>query len=176
LTLPFEKSFFSGGSNGMRAWQARTLGPGSSRDTLAVQTFNNIGDIKLEGNFEYRFKMTQMFNWALFLDVGNIWLLRPDAIRPGADFKADRFVSEIAFSGGLGLRLDFDIFLVRFDFGLKLKDPAKVPGERWIGQPKDEYIAYQDEYIAYLRRFDDDIRSVPLASNVVFNLGIGFPF
>lgn len=169
LTLPFEKSFFSGGSNGMRAWQARTLGPGSSRDSLAVQTFNNIGEIKLEGNFEYRFKMTQMFNWALFMDVGNIWLLNPDPIRVGADFKWDRFVSEIAISGGIGLRLDFDIFLVRFDLGLKLKDPAKVPGERWIGQPKDEYISY-------LKTFDDDIRRVPVASNVVFNLGIGFPF
>jgi len=168
-TLPFEKSFFSGGSNGMRAWQARTLGPGSSRDTLAVQTFNNIGEIKLEGNFEYRFKMTQMLNWALFVDAGNIWLLNPDPIRPGADFSAKRFASEIAISGGLGLRLDFDIFLVRFDFGLKLKDPAKVPGERWIGQPKDEYLTY-------LRRFDSDITRVPLASNVVFNLGIGFPF
>jgi len=177
-TLPFEKSFFSGGSNGMRAWQARTLGPGSSRDTLAVQTFNNIGEIKLEGNFEYRFKMTQMFNWALFVDVGNIWLLNPHPIRPGADFSGDRFVSEIAVSGGLGLRLDFDIFLVRFDFGFKLKDPdfgfklkdpAKVPGERWIGQPKDEYITY-------LRRFDSDISRVPFASNVVFNLGINYPF
>lgn len=168
-TLPFEKSFFSGGSNGMRAWQARTLGPGSSRDTLAVQTFNNIGEIKLEGNFEYRFKMTQMLNWALFVDAGNIWLLNPDPIRPGADFSSERFLSEIALSGGLGLRLDFDIFLVRFDLGLKLKDPAKVPGERWIGQPKDEYIAF-------LQRFDPTIKNVPLTSNVVFNLGIGFPF
>ncbi len=168
-TLPFEKSFFSGGSNGMRGWQARTLGPGSSRDSLAVQTFNNIGELKLEGNFEYRFKMTKMFNWALFVDAGNIWLLNPDPIRPGADFEWDRFVSEIAISGGLGLRLDFDIFLVRLDLGLKLKDPAKVPGERWIGQPKDEYILY-------LRTFDDDIRRVPLPSALVFNLGIGFPF
>ncbi len=169
LALPFEKSFFSGGSNGMRAWQARTLGPGSSRDSLAVRSFNNIGAIKLEGNFEYRLKMTQMFNWAFFMDVGNIWQLKADPKRPGAEFNWERFVSEIAISGGFGLRLDFDIFLVRLDIGIKLKDPAKVPGERWIGQPKDEYIAY-------LRRFDDDVRKVPVASNVVWNLGIGFPF
>lgn len=168
-TLPFEKSFFSGGSNGMRAWQARTLGPGSSRDSLAVQTFNNIGELKLEGNFEYRFKMTKMFNWALFMDAGNIWLLNPDPIRKGADFQWDRFVSEIAVSGGLGLRLDFDIFLVRIDLGVKFKDPAKVPGERWLWQPKDEYIGY-------LRGFDSDIRRVPIANNAVINLGIGFPF
>lgn len=167
--LPFERSFFSGGSNGMRAWQARTLGPGSSRDTLAVQTFNNIGDIKLEGNFEYRFKITKMVNWALFMDAGNIWLLRPDATRPGGEFKADRFLSEIAINSGIGLRLDFDIFLVRFDLGIKLKDPAKIQGERWIGQPKNEYLSY-------LRRFDSDIRRVPMASNTVINLGIGFPF
>jgi len=169
-SLPFEKSFFSGGSNGIRAWQARTLGPGSWRSDETIKTFNNIGEVKLEGNFEYRFKMTEMLNWALFYDAGNIWLLKPNEAKPGADFKSDRFLSEVAMGGGIGLRLNFDFFLVRFDFGLQLKDPSKVPGERWLWQPKTEYINHiQDE-------IDSNITRIPLRSITMFNLGIGFPF
>ncbi|MFM9985748.1 MAG: BamA/TamA family outer membrane protein [Flavobacteriales bacterium] len=167
--LPFEKSFFSGGSNGMRAWQARTLGPGSSRDSSVVRTFNNIGEVKLEGNFEYRFKMTRMLNWAIFIDAGNIWLNQPSLDKVGADFTSKRFVSEIAIGSGIGLRLDFDIFLVRFDLGIKLKDPSKVPGERWSWQPKNEYLSY-------LQSINSEITKIPTSSNVVLNLGIGFPF
>lgn len=169
VTLPFEKSFFSGGSNGVRAWQARTLGPGSYRNPDDPQTFNNIGEIKLEGNIEYRFKLTKMFNWAFFVDAGNIWLIDQDDLRPGAEFTADRFMSEIAIGGGLGLRLDFDFFIVRIDGGLQLKDPAKVQGERWIWQPKNEYLMY-------LASTGNAVNKIPLRSNMVFNLGIGFPF
>lgn len=167
--LPFEKSFFSGGSNGMRAWQARTLGPGSSRDSTLIRTFNNIGEVKLEGNFEYRFKMTKMLNWALFVDAGNIWLNDPSLDKVGADFTPRRFVSEIAIGSGIGLRLDFEIFLVRFDLGIKMKDPSKIPGERWSWQPKTEYLSY-------LQSIDPTITRIPTSSNVVLNLGIGFPF
>ena len=169
ITLPFEKSFFSGGANGLRAWQARTLGPGSSRDALLPQTFNNIGELKLEGNVEYRFKFTQMLNWAFFADAGNIWLLNEDSNRQGADFKSDRFLSEIAIGGGFGLRVDFDFFLVRLDVGVQLKDPAKVPGERWLWQPKDEYLAY-------LASTGNPVDRLKLRNSTVFNLGIGFPF
>jgi hypothetical protein len=169
ITLPFEKSFFSGGANGLRAWQARTLGPGSSRDALLPQTFNNIGEVKLEGNVEYRFKFTQMLNWAFFADAGNIWLLNEDSNRQGADFKSDRFLSEIAIGGGFGLRVDFDFFLVRLDVGVQLKDPAKVPGERWLWQPKDEYLAY-------LASTGNPVDRLKLRNSTVFNLGIGFPF
>jgi Omp85 superfamily domain len=168
--LPFEKSFFSGGSNGIRAWQARTLGPGSWRSDQSLKTYNNIGELKLEGNFEYRFKMTNMLNWALFYDAGNIWLLRPNAAKPGADFSGERFLSEVAMGGGIGLRLNFDFFLVRFDFGLQLKDPSKVIGERWLWQPKTEYLQHVQENI------DATIQNVPLRSITMFNLGIGFPF
>jgi outer membrane protein assembly factor BamA len=169
ITLPFEKSFFSGGANGLRAWQARTLGPGSSRDPLLPQTFNNIGELKLEGNIEYRFKFTPMLNWAFFADAGNIWLLKEDSNRKGADFNGDRFVSEIAIGGGFGLRVDFDYFLVRLDVGVQLKDPAKVQGERWLWQPKEEYIAY-------LASTGNAVDRLKLRNNTVFNLGIGFPF
>jgi outer membrane protein assembly factor BamA len=169
ITLPFEKSFFSGGANGLRAWQARTLGPGSSRDALLPQTFNNIGEIKLEGNLEYRFKFTKMLNWAFFADAGNIWLMNEDSNRKGADFKADRFMSEIAIGGGFGVRVDFDYFLVRLDVGVQLKDPAKVQGERWLWQPKDEYLDY-------LTSTGNSIDRIKIRNNTVFNLGIGFPF
>ena len=169
ITLPFEKSFFSGGANGLRAWQARTLGPGSSRDAQLPQTFNNIGEVKLEGNFEYRFKFTQMLNWAFFVDAGNIWFLNEDPKRKGADFKADRFLGEIAIGGGFGLRIDFDYFLVRLDVGIQLKDPAKVEGERWMWQPKDEYLAY-------LASTGNAVDRLKLRNSSVFNLGIGFPF
>jgi outer membrane protein assembly factor BamA len=169
ITLPFEKSFFSGGANGLRAWQARTLGPGSSRDALLPETFNNIGELKLEGNVEYRFKFTHMFNWAFFVDAGNIWLLNEDTNRKGADFKGDRFLGEIAIGGGFGLRFDFDYFLVRLDVGVQLKDPAKVQGERWMWQPKDEYLAY-------LASTGNPVDRLKLRNNTVFNLGIGFPF
>ena len=93
--LPFEESFFAGGANGIRAWQARTLGPGSYRDTTDIKTFNNIGDVKIEMNFEYRFKLTQMFQAAFFVDAGNIWLLNEDPTRPGAEFKSDKFLDEL---------------------------------------------------------------------------------
>ncbi len=169
VVLPFEKSFFSGGSNGLRAWQARTLGPGSYRNPDDPQTFNNIGEIKLEANFEYRFKLTKMFNWALFMDAGNIWLINKDNVRPGASFATDRFMSEIAIGGGIGMRLDFDFFLVRLDLGLQLKDPAKIQGERWLWQPKEEFKSY-------LASTNNPVDRIPFSSNLVFNLGIGFPF
>jgi outer membrane protein assembly factor BamA len=110
-----------------------------------------------------------MFNWGLFVDAGNIWLIHPDINRPGADFKGDRFLSEVALGGGIGVRLDFEFFLVRLDLGLQLKDPAKVQGERWLWQPKDEYLTY-------LALTGNPASRVPLQSSLVFNLGIGFPF
>lgn len=169
VALPFEKSFFSGGANGMRAWQARTLGPGSFRDSQNAETFNNIGELKLEGNAEYRFEFTDMFNLALFADAGNIWLLHPDEGRPFSEFNGKRFYKEIAFGGGLGARLNFDFFLVRLDLGVQLKDPAKVEGERWLWQPKSEYVSY-------LRSVGFNEDKIPFRSNLVLNLGIGLPF
>lgn len=168
LVLPFEKSFFAGGANGIRAWQARTLGPGAYQDPSAIETFNNIGDFRLEGSIEYRFKFTSVLELALFADAGNVWLLRPDDLRPGADLNGSRFASEIAVGSGLGVRLDFEFFLLRFDFGLQLKDPAKVPGERWLWEPKDQYRQFLEEFVPA-----SDVRiGVPIQ----FNLGIGYPF
>jgi len=168
--LPFEKSFFSGGSIGVRAWKARTLGPGAYRDPNYAVTFNNIGEIKLEANLEYRFSLTKMLKGAWFVDAGNIWLFEEDEVRPGSAFNSKTFLSEIAIGAGLGARLDFDFFIFRFDLGMQLKDPQKVPGERWIGQPKGEY----NEYLRQITPMGQTAsRYFPGLS---LHLGIGYPF
>jgi outer membrane protein assembly factor BamA len=166
-SLPFEKSYFSGGANGLRAWQARTLGPGSFRDTSVVRSFNNIGDIKLEFNAEYRFKITHMFQAAFFIDAGNIWLANVDNSRPNAEFNKNRFFKEFAVGTGAGLRFDFDFFIVRMDVGIPLRDPLKVNGEKWLWQGKEEYNA-----------FLSDVNNAPSTFRLqpVLNLGLGFPF
>jgi len=166
-SLPFEKSYFSGGANGLRAWQARTLGPGSFRDTTLVRSFNNIGDIKLEFNAEYRFNITHMFQAALFVDAGNIWLANKDNSRPNAEFDKNRFYKEFALGTGVGLRFDFDFFIVRMDVGIPLRDPLKVDGEKWLWQGKDEYNAF-------LTNVNNSPSSFKLQP--VLNLGLGFPF
>lgn len=152
--LPFEKSFFSGGANGMRAWRARTLGPGSFRDPN--RRFDKIGDIHLEGNLEYRFDIVGSFEGALFIDAGNIWQLRADSLRPGGNFDPNRFVSEIALGTGVGVRYDLDFFIIRFDFAIPFKNPAMDIGRRFIWQATPE--VRKDFY------------------RLQFNLGIGYPF
>lgn len=167
--LPFEESFFAGGANGIRAWQARSLGPGSYRDPSAVVTYNSIGEFKIESSLEYRFDITPMFEGAFFFDAGNIWLLQNDDTRPGGQFKFKNLGRELAVGGGAGLRLDFDFFLVRFDFGVQLKDPAKKAGEQWFFQPKDEYLDFSD-------RFYEEGENPGYRPVWNFNLGIGYPF
>jgi outer membrane protein assembly factor BamA len=166
-SLPFEKSYFSGGANGLRAWQARTLGPGSFRDTTLVRSFNNIGDIKLEFNAEYRFKITHMFQAAFFVDAGNIWLANKDNSRPNAEFDKSRFYKEFALGTGVGLRFDFDFFIVRMDVGIPLRDPLKIDGEKWLWQGKDEY----NEFLTNVNNSPSSFKLQP-----VLNLGLGFPF
>lgn len=166
--LPFEESFFVGGANSIRAWKSRTLGPGSYRDpNTSALTFNSIGEILIETNMEYRFGFTDMVKGAFFIDVGNIWLTPSSAEDEQSAFSKD-FLSELAVGAGLGIRLDFDFFLFRLDFGLQLKDPSMDKGERWMWQDKD---AYYD----YLLTLDN-----PLPERVApgwnFNLGIGYPF
>lgn len=128
--LPFEKSYFGGGANDIRAWQARSLGPGSIADSLTQNSLNQIGELKIEGNLEYRFDITKLFEGAAFIDAGNIWLLSSDNERPNAEFKASRFWQDIAIGVGLGLRLDFNFFLIRFDLAAKLKNPASETPEK----------------------------------------------
>jgi hypothetical protein len=161
--LPFESSFFVGGANGLRAWRARSLGPGSYSGPLLA--FDRIGEIRIEANAEYRFKLISFLEGAFFVDVGNIWNRTADPRRPGGEFSTD-FLGELAVGTGVGARFNFDFFIVRFDLGLQTKDPALEPGERWLFQPKDNFEA------------PDPLTGVAATyrPQVNFNLGIGYPF
>lgn len=143
--LPFYKAFFAGGPNSMRGWQIRQLGLGSSKFYSQPQPGNQkpdrFGDVQLEGNIEYRFPLGTLFGVklksALYADAGNIWnrhlndsLYGQDK---GSDFKFGRFYTELAVDAGTGLRLDFDYFLIRFDWAYKLKDPQRLEdSEKWF--------------------------------------------
>ncbi len=165
-SLPFERSFFSGGANGIRAWQARTLGPGSY-STNGTYNFDQFGDGQLEGNIEYRFKMIKQLNGALFVDAGNTWLRQPDAGRPGGDFSLNRFYKEIAVGSGIGIRADFNFFIIRFDIGIKVRDPQFEESKRWVVQ----------NY--FNRQWRTDFFESHNGQNyhfLAFNIGIGYPF
>ena len=164
--LPFERSFYSGGANGIRAWQARTLGPGSYNDGEEI-SFGQIGDGQIEANFEYRFKMFKMLKGAIFIDAGNTWLQKKDPGRTGGDFQFDRFSKEIAIGSGVGVRADFNFFIIRFDVGLKVRDPKLDENKRWVIQnllDAEWKRVYRAEHSN--RKYDF----------FTFNLGIGYPF
>jgi outer membrane protein assembly factor BamA len=165
-SLPFERSFFSGGANGIRAWQSRTLGPGSYDDKGEL-AFSQIGDGQLEGNVEYRFPLFKMLKGAIFMDAGNTWLSRKNTSKPGADFQLDRFYKEIAIGSGVGLRGDFSFFIIRLDIGLKLRDPKFAEDKRWV----IENLGNAEWKRTY--KLTNNDRSYNFFT---FNLGIGYPF
>ena len=123
--LPFEKRFFSGGANSVRGWSVRSLGPGKfvGKDGR-IDFINQTGDMKLDLNMEYRAKLFWKFSGALFIDAGNIWTLRDYEDQPGGKFEFSEFFNQIAASYGLGIRMNFDFFIVRFDMGMKAVNPA----------------------------------------------------
>jgi outer membrane protein assembly factor BamA len=128
--IPFERRYFSGGANSVRGWAVRSLGPGSMpKDSASFAT--QAGDIRLDVNLEYRTKLFWKFELAAFVDAGNIWTIRSYPDQRGGEFDFKKFYKEIAFSYGLGLRLDFDFFLIRFDTGLKAYDPQAEGAHRW---------------------------------------------
>lgn len=151
-SLPFEKMYFSGGANSIRAWNVRDLGPGSYSGGSRTRFPNQTGDIKLEANIEYRFKMFWVIEGALFIDAGNVWNLNSDEFEGGL-FRKDQFYKEFAVGSGIGARFDFSFFIFRLDLGLKLRNPARIDGERWI--PMQDLT------------WNDD---------VTINIGIGYPF
>jgi outer membrane protein assembly factor BamA len=151
LSLPFDKAFFVGGANDIRAWQARSLGPGSYDDPGDIE---NGGDIKIVSNIEYRASLFKVLEAAAFVDAGNVWLLNDKATSlEGALFDSKKFLKEIAVGVGLGLRFNFNFFIIRTDFGVKMIDPAIQEPSRW------EYAH---------KKF--------VIGQVVPNLAIGYPF
>lgn len=149
--LPYEQSFFSGGPNSVRAWRARTLGPGGYNPSSDGMRYDKIGDILLEGNAEFRFHIFRAFNGAVFVDAGNIWRLHPDKNKPNGEFYLDTFADEIAIGAGLGIRWDLNFFVLRLDAAVPLKDPKLPAGQRWTFNQKPW-------------------------NYTVLNLGIGYPF
>lgn len=129
--LPFEKRFYAGGANSVRGWGVRTLGPGSYNGKNSVNSFiYQCGDVRFDLNLEYRAKLFWIIEMGAFLDAGNIWTIRDYEDQPGGVFKVNEFYKQIAASYGLGVRLDFDFFLLRFDVGMKAHNPAQGQ-EKW---------------------------------------------
>ena len=151
--MPFEKQYFSGGANSIRAWQVKSLGPGSYDDPNPTAYPNQTGDVKLEANMEYRFKLFWKLEAAVFLDVGNIWSLSLEDDREGAGFKFNRFYKELAVGTGVGTRAVFSFFVFRFDLGIPLRNPYPIEGENWL--PGNAGVKGRD---------------------LTFNLAIGYPF
>ena len=151
--IPFVKQYFGGGANGIRAWQVRSLGPGSYVVPDSIDFINQTADIKLEANVEYRFKLFWILEGALFLDAGNIWTFNEDTSRPGSMFRFNSFLDDIAVGTGTGFRFDFKFVTARLDVGMKLRDPSIYGTSRWIPAS---------------REFGRD--------DFTFVLGIGYPF
>ena len=123
--LPFEKRYFSGGANSVRGWSVRGLGPGSFKGKDgAIDFINQTGDMKLDLNMEFRTALFWKLHGAAFIDAGNIWTLREYKEQPGGQFHLDSFYRQIAVAYGLGIRLNFSYFILRFDMGMKAINPA----------------------------------------------------
>lgn len=157
--IPFSKQFFVGGSNSIRAFRARTLGPGSydPRTQKASFFFDQSGDIKLEMNAEYRTNIYKFLNIALFADAGNIWLVNENPTLPGGKFSKD-FLKELAVGAGVGMRLDFNIMVLRLDLAMPLRVPYYEKGNRWT-----------------FNQIDLGNKSWR-RENLVLNIAIGYPF
>ena len=129
--LPYPKQYGIGGPNSVRAFAARGLGPGTYRPTSTEQRTNQfydqVGDIRLEGNLEYRQDLVPYLKGAVFVDAGNIWLLNEDPDRPGSAFKAGSFLKELAVGAGVGLRVDIQFFVIRLDLAFPLQAPYGKP-------------------------------------------------
>ena len=142
--LPFQKRYFAGGANGIRGWQARALGPGTFRGdgkTLAYDL--QVGDIHLEMNLEYRFKVLNFLELAFFTDAGNIWTIKDYESQPGGVL-GKNFYKEIAWSYGAGLRFDLSLLIFRIDFGVKLYDPSRMAdGTQW--RVKENGLGWWDD-------------------------------
>ncbi len=141
--IPFEKQYFGGGANGIRAWQVRTLGPGSYVPDES-KFLNQTADIKIEANTEYRFKLFWILQGAVFIDAGNIWSFNDDTSRPGSQFSLKDFYRDLAVGTGAGLRFDLSFVTMRVDMGIKLRDPWIASGSKWI--PLSRKYDFKDDF------------------------------
>lgn len=153
---PFSKFFFIGGSNDLRAWPAYRLGAGTQENTFYNGDGNNdsnfaVGTIKLMLNSELRFPLFSFFEGAIFVDAGNIWL-NGGLENEETDFKVEDILEQFAIGAGLGIRMDFDFFIIRFDVGAKIRDPGR--------------ISIDDPWV-----YDNQ----PL-TNLTYNIALGYPF
>lgn len=172
--MPYFKQFFVGGPNSLRGWGFRRLGPGGF-DTYA-ENRNNLdqtADMKFEFNAEYRFNIYKTFKGALFTDIGNIWLIKEDPSRKLGHFDARRFMKELAWDVGFGLRMDLNFFVVRFDVGIALYDPAFEEGNRWTFNKinNDAELIYKQPRGKELGWYKFQFRDF-----VGLNFAIGYPF
>ena len=181
--VPFEKLFYAGGSNGVRAWQARTLGPGnynraeripSEENRRTLYGIDQLGQMHVEANLEYRYMLLDKFfgaqlKGAVFLDAGNVWNINKNNSQPETTFKLGQLGNQLGIGTGIGFRYDVDFFVFRFDVGLKLKDPQFDGNDQWVikkffngGQQfKDDYFAtHSPEGYRFVQ----------------YNFGIGLPF
>ncbi len=133
VVMPYVEQFYSGGSNSIRAFVARSLGPGAYHAESSSDIIDQTGDVKLEGNVEYRFSLSEVVKGALFLDAGNVWLLNKDENRPDAEFHFNTFTNQLAVGTGFGLRFDFSFFILRIDLGFPLRNAYATDGS--IGFP-----------------------------------------
>ncbi len=131
MDMPFERSFYSGGANGMRGWQYRMLGPGAYHSENSVQEIERIGDIQVELNTEFRFPIYSIVKGAFFIDAGNIWNYHENEALPNGSFKFNTFYKQIAMDGGLGLRFDVNIIVLRLDCAMPFRNPYSENGTYW---------------------------------------------
>lgn len=167
--LPYEKYFFAGGSSSNRGWRPRRLGPGSytlpdsvgtydpNKDGPINNSFEQPGEIIFEANLEIRRDIIGFLEGAVFVDVGNVWTFN-DQGRPGSKFEFNDFYKELAVGTGLGFRFDFNFLVLRLDIGMKVFDPAREEGDRFVLDKVGFSKPYDNRY--------------PL----VYNIGIGYPF
>jgi hypothetical protein len=146
--MPYEKTFFAGGSNDLRAFRVRTIGPGSFDSEEFIES---VGDIKINFNAEIRSDIFKFLEGAAFIDAGNVWLRKTDRSQPGGRFRWENAINELALGTGLGIRLDLTFFVIRLDAGAPLRNPAMPLRKRWV------------------------INNYKL-KDTVLNLGIGYPF
>lgn len=153
---PIEKQYFMGGSNDLRAWWARSIGPGAyvlDEQILQLKNYYQHGDIKLLANLELRHNILWRLNGALFVDVGNVWNIYTNESFPDGLFKFDTFYKQLALGAGYGVRIDFSFFIIRFDLAFKLYDPSINSENKWVYSQGDRYY-----------------------KQPILNFGIGYPF